>query len=45
MSQPLKMFIFGTFLTTKISELRNASANHILPAVEGTLQLFAEEKI
>ena len=39
MSQPLKMVIFGTFLTTQISELRNNSVNPILPAGRVTLEL------
>ena len=44
MSQPLKMVIFGTFLTTHFSELRNASVNPISPAVRVKLKLFADEK-
>ena len=33
------MVIFGTFLTTQISELRNNSVNPILPASRVTLEL------
>ena len=39
MSPPLKMVIFGTFLTTQISGLRNVSANPILPVGTVTLEL------
>ena len=39
MSQPLKMVIFGIFLTTQISELRNVSINLIFSAGRVSLEL------